>query len=106
MEDERKKLFRVALTADFYNTDGTTKFPDLGLSVFESHDHVTYKPFAQHRKVIGPDQVEGANGVIVLTPAVTAETVSQAQDLLAVGRFGVGYDAVDVDACTGADVVA
>jgi phosphoglycerate dehydrogenase-like enzyme len=37
---------------------------------------------------------------------VTRETVSDARDLLAVGRFGVGYDAVDVNACTDADVVA
>ena len=47
----------------------------------------------------------GANGVIVLTPAVTRETVAAADDLLAVGRFGVGYDAVDVAACTEADVL-
>jgi phosphoglycerate dehydrogenase-like enzyme len=42
--------------------------------------------------------------VIVLTPKVTAQSVAQARDLLAVGRFGVGYDAVDVPACTAADV--
>jgi phosphoglycerate dehydrogenase-like enzyme len=98
--------FRVAMTADFYNADGSTKFPDLGLSVFEPHRHISIKPFAEHRKVIGPDQIEDANGVIVLTPSVTAETVSRAKNLLAVGRFGVGYDAVDVNACTAADVVA
>jgi phosphoglycerate dehydrogenase-like enzyme len=98
--------FRVALTADFYNADGSTKYPDIGLSVFAGHPHVAYKPFAEHRKQIGPDQVADANGVIVLTPAVTAETVSRAENLLAVGRFGVGYDAVDVKACTAADVVA
>jgi phosphoglycerate dehydrogenase-like enzyme len=100
------KPFRVALTADFYNADGSTRYPDLGLSVFDQHPHVAHKPFAEHRKQIGPDQLAGAHGVIVLTPAVTAETVSRAADLLAVGRFGVGYDAVDVGACTAADVVA
>lgn len=98
--------FRVALTADFYNADGATRYPDIGLSTFDGHPHVVVKPFAEHRKQIGPDQLESANGVIVLTPAVTAETVSRAADLLAVGRFGVGYDAVDVKACTQADVVA
>ena len=45
------------------------------------------------------------NGVIVLTPRVTAQSLSAAQDLLAVGRFGVGYDSVDVSACTLADVL-
>jgi phosphoglycerate dehydrogenase-like enzyme len=36
---------------------------------------------------------------------VTRETVSDARDLLAIGRFGVGYDAVDIAACTEADVL-
>src|SRR5262249_31406333 len=54
--------------------------------------------------VIGPDQVAGLQGVIVLTPAVTAATLAAPGDLLAFGRFGVGFDAVDVAACTAADV--
>jgi phosphoglycerate dehydrogenase-like enzyme len=35
---------------------------------------------------------------------VTAASVSRAADLLAFSRFGVGFDAVDVAACTAADV--
>ncbi len=96
--------FRVALTGDFFASDGSTKYPDIGLSVFDGQNSVEWSAFAEHRPQIGPEQVAGANGVIVLTPAVTAETVSQADDLLAIGRFGVGYDAVDVMACTLADV--
>jgi phosphoglycerate dehydrogenase-like enzyme len=106
MAENSRKPFRVALTADFYNADGSTRYPDIGLSIFAGHPHVTHKPFAEHRKQIGPDQSGDANGVIVLTPAVSTETVSRAESLLAIGRFGVGYDAVDVKACTDADVVA
>ena len=42
--------------------------------------------------------------MVVLTPAVTAATVAASENLLAIGRFGVGYDSVDVAACTEADV--
>ena len=35
---------------------------------------------------------------------VTVQSLSKADNLLAIGRFGVGYDSVDVDACTAADV--
>src|SRR5438094_199634 len=63
------------------------------------------RPRQQHRPQIGPDQIGDAQGVIVLTPAVTAESVSSSPNLLAVGRFGVGYDAVNVQDCTRADVV-
>jgi len=96
--------FRVALTGDFFGPDGATKYPDIGLSVLDGHGHVEWVRFSEHRPRIGADQVAGVNGVVVLTPAVTAETVAGARDLLAVGRFGVGYDAVDVAACTQADV--
>ena len=43
--------------------------------------------------------------MIVLTPSVKAESVSRANSLLVIARFGVGYDAVDVRACTDADVL-
>ena len=81
------------------------RYRDLGLSVFEGHDHIECRAFAEHRAVVEPDQVGDAQGVIVLTPRVTAESVARSDDLLAIGRFGVGYDGVDVAACTAADVV-
>lgn len=100
------RRFKVALTGDFYGPDGTPRFRDLGLSVFEGHEHIEVRPFAEHRPRIGADQIADAQAVIVLTPAVTEESLSNHCDLLAMGRFGVGYDSVDVPACTRADVLA
>ena len=97
--------FRVALTADFFEADGATRYADIGLSVLDGHDRVVTERLADHRPTLGSDQVDGFQGVVVLTPAVTAESVARAPELLAIGRFGVGYDAVDVKACTDADVV-
>jgi phosphoglycerate dehydrogenase-like enzyme len=97
--------FRVALTADFFEADGAPKYPDLGLSLFGGEPRIQWSAIKEHKSPLLSDQVAGAQGVIVLTPAVTAETVSRSNDLLAIGRFGVGYDAVDVKACTEADVL-
>jgi phosphoglycerate dehydrogenase-like enzyme len=99
------KRFQVALTGDFFGSDGRPCYRDLGLSVFEEHSRIAWRPFEEHRPEIGPDQIGDANAVIVLTPRVTAKSVSLNRDLLAVARFGVGYDSVDVAACTSADVV-
>src|SRR5438034_10044012 len=99
------ETFTVMLTADFYDAAGRPKYPDLGLGVFDGHLDIEVEAFAEHRPRIGPDQLAGANGVIVLTPAVTRETLAETEDLLAIGRFGVGYDAVDVAACSEADVL-
>src|SRR5260370_16194342 len=90
--------FHVAFTGDFYTADGSPKYRDLGLSVFAAHPHIRHSRFAEHRPEIGADQIGDAQGVVVLTPAVTAASVGQSRDLLAIGRFGVGYDAVGVAA--------
>jgi len=97
--------FLVALTADFYDPTGAPKYKDIGLSVLAEHPHIEHRIFSEHRKQIGPDQIGNAHGVIVLTPAVTADSVSRASNLLVIARFGVGYDAVDVNACTAAEVL-
>jgi phosphoglycerate dehydrogenase-like enzyme len=92
--------FHVALTADFFDDAGAPKYQGLNLSTFADQAQIKATVFERHRPQIGSDQVAGAQGVIVLTPAVTAETVSKADDLLVLARFGVGYDNVDVAACT------
>jgi phosphoglycerate dehydrogenase-like enzyme len=97
--------FRVALTADFYGPDGKPCYRDLGLSVFEGKPAIRWAPFQEHRQEIDPEQIDDVQGAIVLTPRVTARSVSRSEKLLAIGRFGVGYDSVDVVACTTADVV-
>ena len=73
--------FRVALTGDFFGPDGSTRYPDIGLSVFEEAgpESVEWVKVAEHRAELGADQIAGAQGVIVLTPAVTAETVSRSR---------------------------
>jgi phosphoglycerate dehydrogenase-like enzyme len=100
-----QRNFLVMLTADFYDSAGTPKYRDIGLSQFEKHPHIESRVFKEHRKEIAPDQIGNAQGVIVLTPAVSAQSVSKGEDLLVVSRFGVGYEAVDVKACTAANVL-
>ncbi len=98
--------FKVTLTADFFDDSGKSKFADLGLSIFEASDAIEVAKFDKHLPEISSEQLIGCQGVIVLTPRVSQSTLSDAGDLLAVGRFGVGYDSVDVDACSAQDVLA
>ena len=46
------------------------------------------------------DQVAGCEALLVLSARVTAATLGGAQPPLIVARLGVGYDSVDVEACT------
>lgn len=98
------KEFLVKLTGDFFLNDGKMRYEDIGLSVLEGEEGISWRAFDEHRPEIGSDQVGDAQGVLVLTPKTTAETVSKSENLLVVARFGVGYDSVDLEACNDADV--
>lgn len=98
------RQFRIALTGDFVLPDGSARYPHFNVAELSGRTGVVVSTFAEHRGEIEPAQIGDAAGVIVLTPRVTADSVSASENLLAVGRFGVGYDTVDVSACTAADV--
>lgn len=97
--------FRVAFTGDFYDPAGKPKYRDFGLGVFQNQKQIEHHVIPECTSELTPEQVGTANGVVVLTPRVTMRTVQRRPDLLAIARFGVGYDSVDVDACTDADVL-
>lgn len=97
--------FKIALTADFYDPSGNSKYPDIGLDLFTGSPGISISSFEKHLPEIAPEQLIGVNAAIVLTPRVTARSLSNSHDLLAISRFGVGYDSVDVAACTAADVL-
>lgn len=99
-----KTKFKIRTTADFYDDSGKLRYDDIGLSVVEGDDGFEVENFSRHEPEIAPEQLEGAHGVVVLTPSVTARSLSQADRLLGIGRFGVGYETVDVQACTDAGV--
>ena len=98
-------IFHLKLTADFRDDAGTLKFSDIGLAVLEGQSQIRHSFFEKHEKEITAGQIGDAQGVIVLAPNVTRESVSKAENLLVIARFGVGYDLVDVKACTRANVL-
>jgi phosphoglycerate dehydrogenase-like enzyme len=52
------------------------------------------------------DDVVGADGIVVCTPYVQPEAFTKgAEDLVVIARAGIGYDKIDLAACTANDVV-
>jgi phosphoglycerate dehydrogenase-like enzyme len=98
------KPFHVSLTADFYDADGSLNYRDIGLELLTSQQGIAVDRFKSHSAEIEPEQLAGCNGAIVLSPRVTARSLSASQDLLAIVRFGVGFDSVDAAACSANDV--
>ena len=59
---------------------------------------VTYLP--EHGGELQPEDIAGFDALGVLGPRVTPATLEGNDRLALVARFGVGYDNVDVPACT------
>ncbi len=92
--------FRVGVTRDFLNPDGTLGFGDIGLSVLDEDPSIDWEFLAENVDTLRSEQVADYDALLVLKPRVAEETVVGAPRLKVVARFGVGYDSVDVAACT------
>ncbi|MBL8848819.1 MAG: dehydrogenase [Planctomycetaceae bacterium] len=95
-------MFRVGVTGDFLKPDGSCGFGDIGLEQLTAAGvEWEFFPFAREL----PPEASDYDGLLVLAPSVTAQTVAGGGNLKVVARFGVGYDSVDVAACTAAGVL-
>src|SRR5262245_49160776 len=94
--------FELAFTGDFLSA-GKMVFMGIGLTLMYSIQSIHYH-FLEPESTLSADQLRSLDALICLAPKITAASLSSAERLLAVARFGVGYDSVDVSGCTQADV--
>ena len=92
--------FRIGLTRDFLRADGTLGFGDIGLGLLDGQPGIEWEFLAENARELRPDQIRGYDALAVLAPRVTAQTLEGADRLSIIARYGVGYDTVDVPACT------
>ena len=92
--------FRVGVTRDFLKPDGSLGFGDIGLAKLEAHPGISWEFLAENHLELPAGIADQYDALLVLGPKVTRQTVAHSQRLGLVARFGVGYDSVDVPACT------
>ena len=95
--------FRVALSGDFRKADGSPTFPDFDLTPLRDAKNVDMV-FLDNASPIRGDQLEDFDALILLAHRFDATSVPKSGRLAVVARFGVGYDTVDVPACTANDI--
>ncbi|MCA3562236.1 MAG: dehydrogenase [Aestuariivirga sp.] len=95
--------FRVALSGDFRKADGSPTFPDFDLAPLREAKNVEMI-FLDNASPIGGGQLEDFDALILLAHRFDAASVPESGRLAVVARFGVGYDTVDVPACTANDI--
>jgi phosphoglycerate dehydrogenase-like enzyme len=92
--------FRVGFSADFCDQHGKPIFPDIGLSLLDAVPAISHHFLPEYRAEYLPEQLMDLDALISLKPKVTAASLENVSRLSAIGRCGVGYDNVDLDACT------
>ena len=80
-------------------------FGDIGLDTLQRRPGLECRYFEREERDLSAEAVRDCDAVIILGPRVTAATLAGAERLAIVARFGVGYDNIDVTACTAAGVV-
>jgi phosphoglycerate dehydrogenase-like enzyme len=92
--------FRVGLTRDFLNPQGEFGLGDIGLDVLQAAPQIAWSVLPEHGRELTAADVDGCDALLLLGPRVTAATLNGTRRLNLIARFGVGYDNVDVEACT------
>ena len=95
--------FRVALSADFRKPDGSPNFREFDLSPLEDNPDIDMF-YLEPEPEISASQLAEVDALILLTPRVGAASLTPNGRLAVVARFGVGYDNVDLAACSDHDV--
>jgi phosphoglycerate dehydrogenase-like enzyme len=95
--------FRVALSGDFRKADGSPTYPDFDLAPLKSAPGVEMV-FLDSASPLRGEQLEEFDALILLAHRFAKESVPKSRRLAVIARFGVGYDTVDVEACTDADI--
>jgi D-3-phosphoglycerate dehydrogenase len=95
--------FRVALSGDFRKPDGSPVFPDFDLTPLHQAPGVEMV-FLEPSSPIRAEQMAAFDALILLGARFAAESIHPNGRLAVVARFGVGYDTVDVEACTKAGI--
>jgi phosphoglycerate dehydrogenase-like enzyme len=95
--------FRVALSGDFRKADGSPTYPDFDLAPLRAEADVEIA-FLDAVNPLRANQLEDFDALILLAHRILAESIPKSGRLAVVARFGVGYDTVDVEACTKAGI--
>lgn len=95
--------FRVALSGDFRKSDGSPTFPDFDLSQLLTAPDVEMA-YVDAADPMSASQLADFDALILLVPRFARESIHPHGRLAAVARFGVGYDNVDIEACTQAGI--
>ncbi len=94
------ETFRVGVTRDLSAADGSVGLGDIGLGLLDQNPGIAWEFLAQNTPLLTADQIHDYDALAVLGPHIGPAALEGADRLAVVARYGVGYDTIDIAACT------
>ena len=91
--------FRVGISQGIRTATGEMVIPEFDLSTLDEDGRIECVSLPDEAR-LDAATASGLDAVVLMLEAVTRETFVPGSNLTLVARFGVGYDRIDVDACT------
>ena len=98
-------MFKVGLTKDFRTPDGKLTYKDIGLDILDKAEELEYEFLDVYRSPVTADMLQGYDAIISMAPSYNEESFKGVHRLKAICRFGVGYDMVNLKACSDANII-
>jgi phosphoglycerate dehydrogenase-like enzyme len=98
------RRFEVGLTCDFLTPAGELPYRDIGLDLLRENPEIRVRFMEPHPMELTAEHLRGYDAILSMSPRYTPDSFKGVDRLLLIARFGVGFDWVDVPACTRADV--
>ncbi len=96
--------FRIGVSPDFKTHAAGLLEPVLA-ELLTPLPHVTWDFFTMHSNEVLPEEIVGYDALLTLLARITPESLAGNERLAVIARWGVGYDMIDVPACTEGDVL-
>jgi len=90
---------RVGLSRAFFKPDGAPTYPDFDLSKLERNPQVELVKVSSGGE-ISPDHIRDLDAIILGVETFARAAIIPNGRITLIARFGVGYNAVDIGACT------
>ena len=99
-------VFKVGMTRDLLTRSGEPCFDPRALDVVKGVEGLAWEWVPEELSVVSPEVAARYDGLYINLPKVTAASVGRGDcRLRIIARNGVGYDSVDIDACSKRGIV-
>jgi phosphoglycerate dehydrogenase-like enzyme len=96
-----EKPFKIGISASLRRPDGSVVIPEVDLSALETDKRICVSTLPDiGGEVLTAEHIADNDAIVLMLERIDERSFCDDQSLIAIARYGVGYDTIDTDACT------